>query len=65
MHPKSRVGEARASYIRPEVPHHQAIQSIHVNTETDLRRVKVKVKFTLEQAMKARTGRTDATILLL
>jgi hypothetical protein len=44
--------------------YHKVIRSIHVNADTDLRRVKVKVKFTLEQTMKAQTGRTNTTLFL-
>jgi len=42
MYQKLQVDEARASDIRPEVRYHKALQSIHVNAETDLRRVKVR-----------------------
>ena len=60
MYQISRVGEARDSDIHPEVCYHKVIRSINVNAETDLRRVKVKVKFT-----KAQTGRTNTTLLFL
>ena len=64
MYQIARVGKARASDIRPEVRYHKVIQAIYVNAKTDLKRVKLKVVFTVEQATKAQTGRTNTTLLL-